>query len=238
MKMEEQVLADYLEGLLTETVAGAIPEAKSSTPSPAVESTAKTTFSLGLSSREDSASPREEEALFNSEPKSDKAEMSDSRPLQVSPALPEGCPDWIREEFSVQLFRLGNLRFAVPRQQLRDAIEWEGEIETQTEGPDWSMGRVSVGEREMWAVDPAEWILPGKSIGGPYGGLLFPSVGDMALVCRKVEALSVWLPAGVRWRADRNRRPWLLGMAVEAPCPLIDLTELVQDLQSGRGGGI
>lgn len=145
--------------------------------------------------------------------------------------LPDGCPAWLEGRFQVLVFRLGKLRFAASMGQLAGVFAVEGAIASRPGQPKWALGQVSVAGRKLWAASPARLILPGLDMSAPYPWALLPRDDELALLCHEVEEPCWWRPEAVRWRKARIRRPWLLGMQEDPPCPLIDVKCLVQDLK-------
>ncbi|GAB6068076.1 hypothetical protein JCM13664_13950 [Methylothermus subterraneus] len=152
------------------------------------------------------------------------------QPSPSAAPVPEKEPDWTEREFEVQPFFLGKLRLAAPGSQLLGTFALEDEIVSKPGQPSWALGRIKVAGGEFWAATPARLVLPDSGL-GPYRWALLPRRSELALLCHGVEARACWQPQQVRWRTERLSRPWLLGMCLEPPCPLIDLERLVEELQ-------
>ncbi|MCX8048632.1 MAG: hypothetical protein N3A55_03090 [Methylohalobius sp.] len=149
----------------------------------------------------------------------------------VEEELPPGCPPWAKQAFQVQPFRIGKLCFAVPARQLQGAWALEGKIIPRSEQPEWASGQVKVAERWVWVVELAGLLLSGTTVAEPASWILLPRTRELGLLCCGVEKLCLWQPHEVRWRSERIRRPWLLGMHCGFPFPLIDVECLIADLK-------
>ncbi len=167
-------------------------------------------------------------------PSADSVETPpDSGPREpATEPLPPGCPEWLTPVFQVAILHLGKLRFAVPSCQIDDARRIEG-AQPPESGTEPVLGRLETDGRTWLVVDTARLILAGKRHGSRYRWMVPVPRSGAALACDGVSESGPVPVAQVRWRQQRQSRPWLLGMLTGDPaCPLLDAEALVADLQS------
>ncbi len=156
------------------------------------------------------------------------------RPESVTEPLPPGCPEWLTPVFPVVILHLGKLRFAVPGCQLHEAGRIEGTRLAES-GTESVLGESEVAGRSWLVVDTARLILPDHKRGSGYRWLVPVRGSGMALACDSVSESGPVPVAQVRWRQQRQSRPWLLGMLTgDHACPLLDAETLIADLIQSR----
>ncbi len=154
------------------------------------------------------------------------------RPDPGGEPLPPGSPGWLTPVFAAVILHLGKLRFAVPGCQIHEARRIEAARPPQS-GTGLVLGELEAEERTWLVVDTACLILPGQRCGSGYHWAVPIRGSGMALACDGVSEADPVPVARVRWRQQRQSRPWLLGMLTgDAACPLLDAEALVADLQS------
>jgi len=156
------------------------------------------------------------------------------RPEPAAEPLPPGCPEWLTPVFPVAILHLGKLRFAVPGCQLHEAGRIEG-TRLAASGTEPVLGELEADGRVWLVVDTACLILPGQRHGSRYRWMLPVRRSGMALACDGVSESGLVPIAQVRWRQQRQSRPWLLGMLTgDRACPLLDAETLIADLIQSR----
>ncbi len=155
-------------------------------------------------------------------------------PKPATEPLPPGCPAWLTPVFAVVILHLGKLRFAVPGCQLHEAERIEGtRLPEAGTGP--VLGALVMAGRSWSVVDTARLILPDHKRGSRYQWLVPVRGSGMALACDGVSESGPVPVAQVRWRWQRQSRPWLLGMLTgDHACPLLDAEALIADLIQSR----
>ncbi|BCX89217.1 purine-binding chemotaxis protein CheW [Methylomarinovum tepidoasis] len=165
-------------------------------------------------------------------PPSEEKPVSAGPEAPSRPPLPPGCPEWLGMRFPILRFRLGNLRFAAPVAHLRGAWELDADALQPLSGPGL-LGEVEQLGEDWIVLDTASLIVSGGRLEVDYRWALPTALGTFALACEAVEQEIECSADQVRWRENRSRRPWLLGMVGGTEkCPLLDIETLVADWQA------
>ncbi|MGZ4959767.1 MAG: chemotaxis protein CheW [Methylomonas sp.] len=142
-------------------------------------------------------------------------------------------PDWSRHEFQALFFKVNHLILATPVTELSRTIKMErkpGKIPGQ---PSWFLGLLDDQGSRIGVLDTGQLIL-GKAKGGlrnleenPFRRILVTQDKKWGLACDEIVSIGKLQPEKVRWRTVRQKRPWLIGTAIDELTAIIDLTQLV-----------
>jgi len=142
-------------------------------------------------------------------------------------------PEWSHQEFQALFFKVGHLTLATPLVELSRTIKNDrkpGKIPGQ---PSWFMGLLDQHDCRIGVLDTGQLVF-GKSRGGqrdlesdPYKSILLTHDNRWGLACDEILSIGKLKPEKVRWRTNRQKRPWLIGTVIEELTAIIDLQELV-----------
>jgi len=142
-------------------------------------------------------------------------------------------PEWAHQEFQALFFKVEHLILATPLVELSRTIKNDrrpGKIPGQ---PSWFMGLLDEHDSRIGVLDTGQLIF-GKSRGSqrdmeskPYNSILITQDSRWGLGCDEILSIGKLSPEKVRWRTNRQKRPWLIGTVIEELTAIIDLQELI-----------
>ena len=157
-----------------------------------------------------------------------------SEPLEV-PA--QAHPGWGDEPFECLLFDVAGLTLAVPLVCLGSIYPLAGQELTPLFGqPSWFLGILPSQAGNLKVLDTARWVMPDRYRDDFREGLQYViSVQgyEWGLAVHQVSRSIRLDPSEVKWRTQRNQRPWLAGTVIEHMCALVDVTALAELIASG-----
>lgn len=160
--------------------------------------------------------------------------------LKVKPLLI--MPEWARTEFQAVFFKVDKLIFATPAIQMLRVIKFDKEPTKVSGQPAWFMGLLETYKDTVGVLDTRQLVL-GKSkelqesvAMQSFDNVLITHDGKWGLICDEVLSIGKLVPENVRWRAIRNKRPWLIGIMIEELTTVIDLDYLVPHRKSSNEG--
>lgn len=174
-----------------------------------------------------------------------RAESEPAVPLAAEPepgwpaAAPLGPPAWAQGPFDALLLDLGGARLAVPLTALAGLRRLEGGLTRLPGAADWVSGVFKDREQSVRVAATAALLgLPRqegdpREAEGPYVALLGAS--GWGLACERAATVLHLRPEDVRWRAQRQRKPWLAGILRKQLCALLDPEALVAWLDQSTG---
>jgi len=138
-------------------------------------------------------------------------------------------PEWSRGECKVLLFRVGLLTLATPLAYLLRARKFDCKLTKIPGQPSWFLGLVEDHNQRIGVLDTAQLLL-GRARGGqrdlqhePYRHILVTSDQRWGLTCDDILSVNKLTPEEVRWRTDRQKRPWLVGTLIDQLVAVIDV---------------
>ncbi len=144
-------------------------------------------------------------------------------------------PDWGKGRFQTLIFKVGNIKLAVPLVKLGGIHRLDPQITRLAGQPEWYLGLTQDQIGNVSVIDTALWIMPdkyeqAKAIGLDYEYIVLLDNTRWGLACSVVDnALSVG-EEEVNWSGSKRKRPWLAGMLVDHMCALLDVDALVKML--------
>ncbi len=168
------------------------------------------------------------------------SQQQDNQPLaQIQSPLKDGIPDWGRGRFQSLIFRIGELKLAVPLVKLGGIHRMEPKPTPMPENPDWYLGLIGDELGNISVIDTALWIMPekydiAKAKGLDYKFFVLLDDSRWGLACSRVENAITLSEEDIRWNRKASKRPWLAGMVVEEMCALIDVETLLMMLEGAQ----
>lgn len=151
--------------------------------------------------------------------------------------LDDGRPTWAAEPFECLLFDVAGLTLAVPLVCLGSIYPLAGHELTPLFGqPDWFLGILPGQAGNLKVLDTARWVMPERYRDDYREGLQYViSVQgyEWGLAVHQVSRSVRLDPSEVKWRSQRQQRPWLAGTVIEQMCALLDVSALAELIASG-----
>ncbi|WP_371234354.1 CheW domain-containing protein [Pseudomonas sp. QE6] len=152
--------------------------------------------------------------------------------------LDNGRPVWAAEPFECLLFDVAGLTLAVPLVCLGSIYPLAGHELTPLFGqPDWFLGILPGNQGgNLKVLDTARWVMPERYRDDYREGLQYViSVQgyEWGLAVHQVSRSIRLDPSEVKWRTQRQQRPWLAGTVIEQMCALLDVSALAELIASG-----
>ncbi|MFV3412380.1 CheW domain-containing protein [Pseudomonas nitroreducens] len=151
--------------------------------------------------------------------------------------LDDGRPVWAAEPFECLLFDVAGLTLAVPLVCLGSIYPLGGHDLTPLFGqPDWFLGILPGQNGNLKVLDTARWVMPERYRDDYREGLQYViSVQgyEWGLAVHQVSRSVRLAPSEVKWRSQRQQRPWLAGTVIDQMCALLDVSALAELIASG-----
>jgi len=142
-------------------------------------------------------------------------------------------PDWSRHEFSALFFKVDNLILATPLTELLRTIKIERSPTKIPGQPGWFMGLLDEHDTRIGVLDTGQLIF-GKTRGSmrdlqenPFKRILITQDKRWGLACDEILSIGKVTPEKVRWRTQRQKKPWLIGTVIEELTAIVDVRQLV-----------
>ena len=161
--------------------------------------------------------PREEAPLTNDEPGGFEEHTE--------------VPEWAREPFRVLLFRVGELRFAMPLILMRSVTPMPDRLTHVPGQPAWHLGVARYRDESVVVADVGS-LLGVKAACVKPSHLLVIGDGREAISCDGVEEAIAITADDVRWR-HLSGQPWLRGLLVDQMCGLLDAEVIGRKIRHG-----
>ncbi|MFZ5594649.1 MAG: chemotaxis protein CheW [Pseudomonadota bacterium] len=139
-------------------------------------------------------------------------------------------PGWATTSFKILLFRVNELTLAVPLSELNGIVAAPETITGLPGGEKWLLGLMPYRGSSVKIIDIAYFMatesrhLPMNSFSA-YApkNIVLAGGASWGFPCHDVLRIITTEPHQVRWRSDRQRRPWLVGIMNDPVCALIDV---------------
>ncbi|MBE0470196.1 MAG: chemotaxis protein CheW [Methyloprofundus sp.] len=142
-------------------------------------------------------------------------------------------PKYAQDEFSALFFKVGNLVLAAPLTDLSRAIKFDGKVTKIPQQPLWFMGLKAELEQKVGILNMA-YLIQGKNRARtrdyrqqPFKNVILTEDGQWGLACDELLTIAKLTPEKVRWRTDRQNKPWLIGTVIEQLIVIVDINQLV-----------
>lgn len=152
-------------------------------------------------------------------------------------------PGWAQNRFQCLSFQVAGVTLAAPLEKLHGIVELQEAITELPGYAPWVMGLLPHRGQNVQVVDIAEIIMPddrrtnicNASERAKY--LVLIDDGKFGIAVESISQVLTLEPVDVRWRSNKNRRPWLAGTVIDKMCALLELDQLCLQLQAGLKNG-
>jgi len=142
-------------------------------------------------------------------------------------------PSYAQDEFPALFFKVGHLILAVPLIELGRTIKFDSKLTNIPQQPIWFMGLKLDQDKKIGILNLA-YLIQGKSRAekrcysdNPFKNIILTEDTNWGLACDEIITIKKITPDKVRWRTDRQRKPWLVGTIIEDLVVIVDVNELV-----------
>ena len=150
-------------------------------------------------------------------------------------------PEWAEQRFQCLLFKVSGLSLAVPLVKLNSVIAWDENITETPNQTDWYLGLIQHLQKQVKVIDTALLVLPEnrrdalkQASADRLGHILLVDDYKWGLACDSIGDV-VWLTKDeVKWRQNKQTRPWLAGTSLQHLCALMD-TEVFANMLNNQG---
>jgi purine-binding chemotaxis protein CheW len=165
-----------------------------------------------------------------------EATVDEPRPqVQQSPV-----PEWAEQRFQCLLFKVSGLSLAVPLVKLNSVIAWDENITETPNQTDWYLGLIQHLQKQVKVIDTALLVLPENrrdaldlASADRLGHILLVDDYKWGLACDSIGDV-VWLTKDeVKWRQNKQTRPWLAGTSLQHLCAIMD-TEVFANMLNNQ----
>jgi len=151
------------------------------------------------------------------------------------------APDWAQPSFQVMIFNVGNLKLAVPLNDLNGIVVWDEKFINKMPGSvDWHLGIIQHLGKSVPVIDTLQQVIPPERVKsfmkkrGEFKNIIFIHDDSWGLVCEDIIGIKTISVEEVKWRSTRTTRRWLYGTVKEYMCALLDTEEFATMLRTGK----
>ena len=152
------------------------------------------------------------------------------------------APEWAQPSFQIILFNVGNLKLALPLNDLNSIVAWDDKYITQLPGSrEWYLGLIQYQAKSIPVIDTLQKVIPANKLNnfvnkrGDFKHIVIIDDESWGLVCEDIIGIRTIAVEDVKWRSSRTSRKWLLGTVKEHMCALLDTSEFTAMLRTGEG---
>lgn len=168
-------------------------------------------------------------------------ETSVPEPQQQPQPQQSPVPEWAEQRFQCLLFKVSGLSLAVPLVKLNSVIAWDENITETPNQTDWYLGLIQHLQKQVKIIDTALLVLPEnrrdalkQASADRLGHILLVDDYKWGLACESIGDV-VWLTKDeVKWRQNKQTRPWLAGTSLQHLCALMDTDVFANMLNNQR----
>jgi len=142
-------------------------------------------------------------------------------------------PYYAQEEFSALFFKVGHLILAVPLTDLSRTIKFDGNLTKIPQQPIWFMG-LKEDQGVKLGILNMTYLVQGKTRAGARNykeqalkNIILTENGQWGFACDEVLSIAKISPDKVRWRTNRDKKPWLVGTIIDELVVIVDLNQLI-----------
>jgi chemotaxis signal transduction protein len=151
------------------------------------------------------------------------------------------APDWAQPSFQVIIFNVGNLKLALPLNDLNGIVVWDEKFINHMPGSvDWHLGIIQHMGKSVPVIDTLQQVIPPERVKsfmkkrGEFKNIIFIKDDSWGLVCEDIIGIKTLAVEEVKWRSTRTSRRWLYGTVKEYMCALLDTEEFASMLRTGK----
>jgi len=175
-------------------------------------------------------------ATSDADPSTDTNTSADTNTIMAKKDLDV----WSKSRFECLIFKVGELKIAVPLIELGGIYQAnKGDLTSIFGQPDWFMGVANVHTKRIRAVNTASWLMPDHykaDLKEEFKFVIQLDRSDWGLACEVVADSITLEPTSVKWRSDRSKRPWLAGTVIQYMCAIIDVQGFISLLNDPVNG--
>jgi len=150
-------------------------------------------------------------------------------------------PEWAEQDFQCLLFNVSGLSLAVPLVKLNSVIAWDENITETPNQTDWYLGLIQHLQKQVKVIDTALLVLPENrrdalelASADRLGHILLVDDYKWGLACDSIGDV-IWLTKDeVKWRQNKQTRPWLAGTSLQHLCAIMD-TDVFANMLNNQG---
>ncbi len=144
-------------------------------------------------------------------------------------------PDWAQQEFHALFFKVDQLILATPLTELLRMVKLTHQRPTSIPGqPSWFIGLLDDHENRIGLLDTGQLIQGKKEAPCKKPeSVLITADGKWGLACDGIISINKLKPEAVRWRTQRDKRPWLIGTVIDELTAVVDVRQLVPHRKAG-----
>tara|TARA_B110000211_G_C14013191_1_gene524186 strand:- start:453 stop:1289 length:837 start_codon:yes stop_codon:yes gene_type:complete len=143
---------------------------------------------------------------------------------------------WSSQGVECLLFSVGGLKLAVPLLLLGGVHEViPDNVKPLIGQPNWYLGLIHREDQNLQVIDTASFIMPERAESlaeQGYKYLIQLEKSPWAIACQSIDDTVRLEASEIKWRGDRGKRVWLAGTVIEKMCALIDVSGLLQRVES------
>lgn len=143
---------------------------------------------------------------------------------------------WSSQGVECLLFSVGGLKLAVPLLLLGGVHEVvPDDVKPLIGQPKWYLGLIHREDKSLQVIDTATFIMPERAeplSAQGYKYLIQLEKSPWAIACQSIDDTVRLEASEIKWRGDRGKRVWLAGTVIEKMCALIDVSGLLQQVES------
>lgn len=195
--------------------------------------------------------PATTEVVIETEFKAEPVTEAQAKPAVIEAKAPESqpqpqpqlspVPEWAEQRFQCLLFRVSGLSLAVPLVKLNSVIAWDENITETPNQTDWYLGLIQYLQKQVKVIDTALLVLPENrrdtvdlASADRLGHILLVDDYKWGLACDSIGDV-VWLTKDeVKWRQNKQTRPWLAGTSLQHLCAIMDTDVFANMLNNQR----
>jgi len=174
-------------------------------------------------------------AAVNTEVEVQRNRLTDQITTQQTQLLTDQ-ESWSSQGVECLVFSLCGLKLAVPLLYLGGVHEVLPEdVKPLLGQPGWYLGMVHTGEQNLQVIDTANFIMPEREqnlAGKGFKYLIQLEKTPWAIACQSIDDTVRLEASEIKWRGDRGKRSWLAGTVIERMCALVDVSGLLQRVES------
>ncbi|HCM06398.1 MAG TPA: hypothetical protein DIC30_10340 [Oceanospirillales bacterium] len=143
---------------------------------------------------------------------------------------------WSSQGVECLLFSVSGLKLAVPLLLLGGVHEViSDDVKPLIGQPKWYLGLIHREDQNLQVIDTATFIMPERAESlaeQGYKYLIQLEKSPWAIACQSIDDTVRLEASEIKWRGDRGKRVWLAGTVIEKMCALIDVSGLLQRVES------
>lgn len=143
---------------------------------------------------------------------------------------------WSSQGVECLIFSVSGLKLAVPLLLLGGVHEViSDDVKPLIGQPKWYLGLIHREDQNLQVIDTATFIMPERAESlaeQGYKYLIQLEKSPWAIACQSIDNTVRLEASEIKWRGDRGKRVWLAGTVIEKMCALIDVSGLLQRVES------